>query len=311
MSEYTSPRGPDKSRQDRVQLLKRVIIVTLITAILVPTLLCIYLLIKLNGLENKMDELSGKMETENTEKAHVPETAKQDSILSITESGNATQDEKEAAEVDTKWPEKVYLTFDDGPSVLTQDILDILEQYQVKATFFVVGKQEKDLLPMYAKIVDGGHVIGMHSYSHKYNQIYASVDAFGRDLDQIRELIYTQTGVWSSIYRFPGGSSNDVSSLDMTEYIKYLNGKGIEYYDWNVAAGDATENSISACDILDNTFSGIGKHREAIVLMHDTGNKKTTVDALPAMIKGLQDRGIKLAVIDQNTELIQHVKNDD
>ena len=209
-------------RQKRVQRLKRIIILTLLTAILLPTVLCIYLMIKVHTLEREMKELyqtrieyqQGEAEKASTEIKGVSA----DEVLNIVDSDIVSNPEGEEADL-TGISEnaaaaeyKVYLTFDDGPSMMTDDILDILAQYDVKATFFVVGKTKPELMPMYKRIVEEGHTIGMHSYSHRYQDIYESLPSFEADLDKIQELIYNETGVWSKFYRFPGGSSNKVSS---------------------------------------------------------------------------------------------------
>ena len=205
-----------------------------------------------------------------------------------------------------EWPKKVYLTFDDGPSANTQKILDILEHYGVKGNFFVVGTKSDNLKKMYKKIVDSGNVLGMHSYSHKYSEVYSSKEAFIEDLDNISELIKEETGIESKIYRFPGGSSNNVSRVPMKELIQVLNERGITYYDWNVESGDATNPVLPVEDIIENSLATIGKYEEAMILFHDLSNKTTTVEALPTIIETLLEQGITIAPIDDNTMLIQH-----
>ena len=210
-----------------------------------------------------------------------------------------------------EWPRKVYLTFDDGPSANTGKILDILDEYGVKGNFFVVGTENESLKKYYKRIVDEGHVIGMHSYSHKYSEVYASKEAFTEDLDKIYTLIYDETGVAPTIYRFPGGSSNSVSRVPMDELIEILDKRGIEYYDWNVLSGDATNPILPAEDIIKNSLSTIGEYEEAMILFHDLSNKTTTVEALPTIIEALLDEGITIAPIDDTTMKIQHNKNNE
>lgn len=205
-----------------------------------------------------------------------------------------------------EWPRKVYLTFDDGPSVNTQKILDILEQYGVKGNFFVVGTKNDNLKKMYKEIVDSGNVLGMHSYSHKYSEVYASKEAFIEDLDNIAGAIKEETGIEPKIYRFPGGSSNNVSRVPMKELIQVLNERGITYYDWNVESGDATNPILPVEDIIENSLATIGKYEEAMILFHDLSNKTTTVEALPTIIETLLEQGITIAPIDDSTMLIQH-----
>ena len=116
---------------------------------------------------------------------------------------------------------KVYLTFDDGPSDHTDEILDILKKNKVRATFFVVGKETEHAKKMYRRIILEGHTLGMHSYSHNYDQIYASVGAFSKDLMKLQKYLYDLTEVKSYIYRFPGGSSNHCAG-DIKPYIRYV-----------------------------------------------------------------------------------------
>lgn len=209
----------------------------------------------------------------------------------------------------TSWPHKVYLTFDDGPSVNTEKILDILDSYGVKGNFFMVGTDNPDLQKMYKRIVDEGHVLCMHSYSHKYNEIYSSVDAFTRDLDQIYSLMYEVTGTRPRYYRFPGGSSNSVSRLPMKDFIKVLDERGIRYFDWNVVAGDATNPMLPADQIIENSLCDLNEYEEAMILFHDLSNKTSTVEALPAIIEAIQASGIPIATIDDTTINIQHYAN--
>ncbi|MCR5475287.1 MAG: polysaccharide deacetylase [Lachnospiraceae bacterium] len=209
----------------------------------------------------------------------------------------------------TSWPHKVYLTFDDGPSVNTEKILDILDSYGVKGNFFMVGTDNPDLQKMYKRIVDEGHVLCMHSYSHKYNEIYSSVDAFTRDLDQIYSLMYEVTGTRPRYYRFPGGSSNSVSRLPMKDFIKVLDERGIRYFDWNVVAGDATNPMLPADQIIENSLCDLNEYEEAMILFHDLSNKTSTVEALPAIIEAIQASGIPIATIDDTTVNIQHYAN--
>ena len=111
------------------------------------------------------------------------------------------------------------------------------------------GREDEESLAAYKRIVDEGHTIAMHSYSHKYSEIYSSLDAFKKDYEKIQNLIYDTTGVESMYYRFPGGSSNRVSNAHMSDYIKFLNEQGIVYFDWNVSSGDATSQAFTADEL--------------------------------------------------------------
>lgn len=207
---------------------------------------------------------------------------------------------------------KVYLTFDDGPSSNTEEILDILDRYGVKATFFVVGKTDEHSQEMYRLILERGHTLGMHSYSHRYGEIYASTEAFTEDLEKIRSYLYDMTGMTSCFYRFPGGSSNALSSTDVQELIDVLNERGIIYFDWNVVNGDAGSVQLSAAQLADNVTNNMERYRTAIVLMHDASGKHSTVEALPVIIERiLQMENTVILPITEDTARIQQVKADE
>lgn len=219
--------------------------------------------------------------------------------------------------LDNEWTEngdeirRVYLTFDDGPSSNTGRILDILAEYDVKATFFVVGKEEEEYQPLYNRIVEEGHTLGMHSYSHKYQEIYQSVDSYAQDLSKLQEFLYDTTGVWCRYCRFPGGSSNTVSRVDMHDLIAYLDEQDITYFDWNISSGDALNSYISADAIVRNCLSQIPKNNESIILMHDASNKNTTVQALPTLIERILAMDNTVIVpITEDAEPIQHISNE-
>lgn len=207
---------------------------------------------------------------------------------------------------------KVYLTFDDGPSSNTEAILEILDRYGIKATFFVVGKTDEHSQEMYRRIVEEGHTLGMHSYSHRYGEIYASTEAFTEDLEKIRSYLYDMTGVTSYFYRFPGGSSNALSSTDVQEMIDVLGEREIIYFDWNVVNGDAGSVKLSAAQLADNVTNNMERYRTAIVLMHDAAGKATTVEALPVIIERiLQMENTVILPITEDTARIQQVKADE
>lgn len=203
---------------------------------------------------------------------------------------------------------QVYLTFDDGPSKNTDRILDILKEYDVKATFFVVGKTDASSVRAYKRIVEEGHTLGMHSYSHNYQELYGSLQSFSKDLAKLQEYLYDLTGVWSRYYRFPGGSSNTVSATDMQILIRYLNENGICYYDWNVASGDAVSSKLSAEVITQNCMTQIEGKKECMILFHDASDKGSTVDALPMLIEQLQSmEDTEILPVTDDTYPVQHV----
>lgn len=204
---------------------------------------------------------------------------------------------------------KVYLTFDDGPSDQTGKILDILKANKVKATFFVVGKKTETAKKMYRRIVLEGHTLGMHSYSHNYDQIYSSVDAFGKDLKTLQKYLYEMTEIKPVIYRFPGGSSNSCVK-NITPYIQFINKQGWLYFDWNALSGDALDFHVSPDQLNANILKDVRKQRVSIVLMHDLHEAENTVKGLDSLIKTLKKEGYEVLPITKNTKQIHHVSID-
>ena len=201
---------------------------------------------------------------------------------------------------------RVYLTFDDGPSTNTDRILDILAQYGVKATFFVVGKE--GYTDQYRRIVEDGHTLAMHSYSHRYNEVYASLDSYKADLTKLHDYLYELTGEDCRFVRFPGGSSNTVSKVSMWDLIDYLESEDMVYFDWNVSSGDSTGGKKSVNQLTNNVLENIGKYNNAVVLFHDAAGKTTTVDALAGIIeKILESDNTVLLPISEDTVKVQHL----
>ena len=295
------------NRSQRVKRLKKMILWTIALAILIPVIGCILLSVRVFQLKKQVAVLTEQLPTEEMqeEASGVYETTKVEESVRDTE----TKAEEPAKINPVKSSgKKVYLTFDDGPSSNTDQILDILKDYDVKATFFVVGKTDERSVKAYQRIVEEGHTLAMHCYSRKYDEIYESKEAFARDLNSLQEYLYETTGVWPRIYRFPGGSSNTVSKVDMQELIEYLTDIGITYFDWNVASGDAVSRTLPAETIVNNCLSGIEKQKESVILMHDASNKGTTIEALPQIIEAIQEQGdAELLPITDETVPVQHI----
>lgn len=202
---------------------------------------------------------------------------------------------------------RAYLTFDDGPTAQTGEILDILKENNVKATFFVVGKDES-YYDMYRRIVEEGHTLALHSYTHDYNTIYASKDNFVNDIEELRNLLYDVTGVTCNYYRFPGGSSNTVTKVSTDELIEYLDEEGIVYFDWNALNNDAVMDGQSPEQLVSNILKDALTHDDTIILMHDLECRHETVESLQMLIDRLREEGYELLPIDDDTPLIQQKK---
>lgn len=205
----------------------------------------------------------------------------------------------------------VYLTFDDGPTENTNNILRVLEENGVRGTFFVIHTYdgcEKQI----REIHERGHCVALHTYSHKYS-IYQSEQAYFDDLGKISDLVYNATGVRSMLVRFPGGTSNTVSRNYkkgiMTTLTKELKARGYEYFDWNVDSSDASAVHVSAEKIVRNSTAAIGNLNQIILLMHDAVAKTTTVDALPDIIRAYREAGYRFDVLSTDSYVWHHPVN--
>ncbi len=326
----------NNDRRARINKMKKAIVIIAISLIIIPIVLCIILTAKVCSLENKLDELIAKKdafdefyEIDENGKIHLKEVSENAVNKETTENkepdstsnnqedaGNTEEDttlsEEEMKELQSKrgYGKVVCLTFDDGPSANTQKILDILNQYNVKATFFVVAKTDEESLSRYRAIVDSGNTIALHSYTHDYSKIYDNIEAYIEDVTKIHDLVYEVTGVDSKIYRFPGGSANSSAKMDVHECIDYLNSQGYTYYDWNISSGDASPALQTKEQILENIKKNLYDVNTGIILMHDAEYKPTTVEALPELIELLQSEGFEIKAIDDSVKTVQQIKSE-
>jgi peptidoglycan/xylan/chitin deacetylase (PgdA/CDA1 family) len=301
-------------RRRRVQRLKKIIVLSIVVGIMLPNICCLILFIRMYSLDREINSLKVQLEQliqlkaqEEMSKSISPDTVEDEAVVPTdTETGNAS-----VADDDTEqYKHMVYLTFDDGPSIYTDEILDILAEYDVKATFFVTGKEDETSKAALKRIVSEGHTLGMHSYSHKYTDIYESVDAFAADFTKLQNYLYEQTGVKSMFYRFPGGSSNTISPTDMHEFAEYLDEQGVIFFDWNISSGDASGNNLSVDKIVSNSTDEITRWRTSLILMHDSADKHTTVEALPKIIEKISamDDTVLLPITENtDTRPVQHI----
>ena len=184
----------------------------------------------------------------------------------------------------------VFLTFDDGPGKYTKRLLKILKKYEVPATFFVTA-QYSDYLPLIKDEAKAGHTVAVHSLTHDYDKIYSSEEAYWEDFDAMNDVIEKYTGKRTTIFRFPGGSSNMVSSFNegvMTRLTVQAQRKGYDYYDWNVLSGDAGDTT-DPDEIAENILAGIGRRNISVVLCHDI--HKYTVDAIEPVLREAIENG--------------------
>lgn len=306
----TSKRAAIEARRKRVNRIKKMIIAIIIIFLLLPSLLCITLWIKVSMLEKKlnafMKEYSIEYAVEGDPGVEVDDTIIAAEITPVVPTEVPKEEDQTLIE-----GKKVYLTFDDGPSDNTEKILEILKKTKTKATFFVIGHTDEHSKAMYRRIYEEGHTLAMHSYTHQYQKIYQSVNAYKKDMTKLYNLLYDITGQKPKFIRFPGGSSNTVSNVDMKDIILYTKKAGYTYFDWNVINGDATGQTLSDEQMINNVISGVDMYDSSVVLMHDCAGKEQTVRTLPAIIKKLKKMKVTMLPINDTTTLVQHIKADE
>ncbi len=208
-------------------------------------------------------------------------------------------------EYDTVKPNNkvIYLTFDDGPSIYTERLLNILKEYNIKATFFVTNQASK-YQHLITRMSNDGHTVGVHTLTHKWD-IYSSLDSYLKDFNAMNDIIEKRTGSQMRFFRFPGGTNNEQGNRYkqgiMVEISKYMLGAGYSYFDWNVSSGDTYLKDPSA--IINNLISQVSSRKTSIVLAHDI--KSATVEAMPAFIEYALKNGYTFKAIDDTTSPIR------
>ena len=286
-------------RKKRVKRIKKIIVGTAIVLLLLPTIMCLFLLVKVHSLEKQIETIT-KVSDSDVVKAQEKE------VKTTKEPKKASTAEPTIKPTDDTTTKKVYLTFDDGPGSQTGKILDILKKNHVKATFFVTGKDDASSKKMYKRIVKEGHTLAMHSYSHIQDVIYDSKEAFAKDLKQINRCLYEATGVHTKFYRFPGGSSTQNTSLPIQNFIDVLNKNHYLYLDWNVISPDINNANATKEQVVTGVMQGVDAYDTAVVLMYDVADKPMTVKALPSIIKQIKAKNYELLSVDESMILIQH-----
>lgn len=286
-------------RKKRVKRIKKIIVGTAIALLLLPTIMCLFLLVKVHSLEKQIETIS-KVSDSDVVKAQEKE------VKTTKAPKKASTAEPTIKPTDDTTTKKVYLTFDDGPGSQTGKILDILKKNHVKATFFVTGKEDASSKKVYQRIVKEGHTLAMHSYSHIQDVIYDSKEAFEKDLKQINRCLYEATGVRTRFYRFPGGSSTQNTSLPIQNFIDVLKKNHYLYLDWNVISPDINNANATKEQVVTGVMQGVDAYDTAVVLMYDVADKPMTVKALPSIIKQIKAKNYELLPVDESMILIQH-----
>ena len=233
----------------------------------------------------------------------------------LSQEGKEVSDTRRVTVLAKELPEEVlpeektiYLTFDDGPGPYTAKLLDLLKKYNVKATFFVTDQQH-DYIELIAREVKEGHSVGVHTKLHNYDDIYASEENYFRDFFAMEEIIRQQTGSYTQLFRFPGGSSNTVSRINpgiMTRLTRAMNDMGYQYFDWNVLSGDAGGTKKTK-EIIENIKKGCEENKVAMILQHDI--KDYSVAAVEEIIKWGLENGYSFKALTMDSPAMHHTLN--
>ena len=263
-----------------------------------------------NNLPSEKSDVSEEVATQEESETQEETFEQPEEITEVVSDENAVM--LPSLEESQDYVGTICLTFDDGPSTeITNQILDILQEKNVKATFFILNYDE-ETLSIINREIEGGHTVALHGYSHDYATVYSSLEAIQNNFLALQEKLYADTGYYSNFIRFPGGSSNTVSKKYcegiMTEATQSLTKMGFSYFDWNVDSQDAG-GAKSAEEIYNNVTSTLVEGRTNVVLMHDASNKIFTVEALSSIIDYGIEHGFEFKPITQETKVVQHNVN--
>ena len=271
---------------------KRIIFNIIISILIIITLiLVIYYIIDTKQRLKKAKQFEEQIiqyQQEREEANKKIEEEKQAKIPKLTEEGK--QNIKTIYTSDTK---RVFLTFDDGPSSNTSDILDILKEKNIKATFFVLGSQVEKMPEVVKRVYQEGHYIANHGYSHKYSQIYSSPEMVLEEFKQCNAAVAKAIEVPeynSHLFRFPGGSVGGKYSNVKSQAISLLEQNEILHVDWNALTGDSEKTNPTEEYLMNNLQITTENKKSIVILMHDAQAKRVTVDFLPKVIEFLEQQ---------------------
>lgn len=295
-----------------VEFYKRLILISLALLILIPASLSVIFGIKSLHLAKQLETMKAQEQRSQTEEYWMASIDQSwyPEINAIAHNVDFTLDyqklfpdlkiDKEI-QFDDDVQDSVYLTFDDGPSTLTPKVLKTLKEKEIKATFFVVYNDSPEAASILRQMIEDGHTIGIHSTTHVYNRIYASVDDFIKDFEITAKWVYEVTGIKPEIFRFPGGSINAYNQQIYQPLIAEMLRRGYVFYDWNVSSGDASKK-VTKQAVLENVIQGAMGKDKAIVLMHDSCYKEATLKALPEIIDRLEAVGKVFMPLDRTVQ---------
>lgn len=219
-----------------------------------------------------------------------------DNYVSASKNMESDDNNDKAGKMNSK---VAYLTFDDGPSKNTPKVLDILDKYNIKATFFMIGQQiNEENKELVKSMSDEGHKIGIHTYCHDYKSIYVNEKTYVEDFNKTKEIIEKVTGISPTIYRFPGGSCNVYIGCIKDKLISGLSEEGYTYYDWNVSGEDSVGHP-TTYSIYNNVVKDVCNFDNPIILLHDSAINDNTVNALEDIIKYILEKGYTFGTLSE------------
>ena len=237
------------------------------------------------------EEQLSALQKQEIEKKQEAERIRQERLPKLTEVGRQNIENIYKSEY-----KRAFLTFDDGPSSVTPQILDILKQENIKATFFVLGSNVEKYPETLKRMYDEGHFIANHGYSHVYCQIYSSpqavLDEYNRCNDAVKNVLGEQE-YNSHLFRFPGGLAGGEYADIKAQANNLLSENNILHVDWNALTGDSETTNPTTEFEMQRLQETVGEKNSVVILMHDAQAKKVTADSLTQIIQYLRDKGYK------------------
>lgn len=238
---------------------------------------------------------------------NMPDILKKEDVTLARDSAenkNGGQKTDQKPEQEEEQEKKVaYLTFDDGPSEITPDILDTLKKKSAKATFFLVGNEiTSEREDIVKRELEEGHSVGVHTYCHKKNEMYCDEKRFFEDFEMCRNRIKEVTGLDPTLHRFPWGSNNNYVCPIVDDIVERLKKEKIVSFDWNVSGEDSVRRNVPKATIYRNVAKDLEKYNDPIILLHDSNTMDNTAAVLGEILDLIQEKGYSFGTLDERDE---------
>lgn len=279
---------------------RRLRVLSMIAALMAVTMIALCVSMVVLSVRNQKLSVQLQEEQQQMDALEAENQKLRDQLLQVQEQ-LAVYNQIEAEDTEPVAEKYAYLTFDDGPHANTDVILDILKTYRVPATFFVNGRESSSDIATYKRIVNEGHLLANHTYSHEYKEIYASVDAFMADVYRLEEMLLEEAEISiSKVVRFPGGSNNLIAEPYVLQGIKdTLKAEGYRYFDWNVSGEDAIREGVTAKEIYDEVIRTTKGKETPVILLHSASLADGTINALPDILDYYLKNGYVFRTLDE------------